>query len=396
MVHRARGGLVVRRLLAVCAASAAVGATAASATGGRSPTRTIVVHRAVAAPGTYRVTVELSTRSATRDAVLLQVGPKARRVTLDRRHRRIRVALAVRVRGHRVTIRVTMRRRSTVSVAIRRVAAVAPKRPPAPPAGGATSTGGPTTPQPTGSGRTELPSGQAMPLGDIAGWHQTYAQDFGGASVPSGWDVYKGQPGGDPAGWWDPSHVGVSGGELALLSSRDPAHCPSGCHALDDLVSGGVQLSGHQQRYGKYEIRMRADNAKGLGLTVLLWPVSNQGPPEIDMIADVGLRPRVGTGVGVVFGANNTDLVAKNTTADLSHWHTWGAEWTPGEVAFTLDGTVWATETNPNVSSVPMNLAIQIQAYPCSGAGSFGVCADSTTPASSDFDVDWVTQYSPG
>ncbi|MGH2850062.1 MAG: glycoside hydrolase family 16 protein [Solirubrobacteraceae bacterium] len=399
MVHRPRTRLGVRGLLAVCGAAAAVGVTATSATGGQPPTRTIVLHRPVPEPGTYRITVELSTRSAARDAVVLRVGRRSRRVTLDRR-RRIRVTLRVRVRGHRVTVRVTMRRGSTVSLAIRRVAAVIPKATPTPrpPPGGSTPTTGtgPSTTPPPGGSSGELPSGQAMPLGDIPGWRQTYAEDFSGSSVPSSWDVYKGQPGGDPAGWWDPSHVSVSGGELQILSSRDPAHCPSGCHALDDLVSGGVQLSGHSQTYGKYEIRMRADNAKGLGLTVLLWPVSNQGPPETDMIADVGFSPRVGTGVGVVFGANDTDLVAKNTTADLSQWHTWGAEWTPGKVAFTLDGNVWATETNPNVSSVPMNLAIQMQAYPCSGPGSFGVCADSTTPASSNFDVDWVTQYSPG
>jgi Glycosyl hydrolases family 16 len=397
-------------MLAACLTLAAVGATAATAIGGQPPTRSIVVHRSVAKPGTYRITVELASRSTRRATVVLHVGRQTRRVTLDRRHRRARIALRVRVGGHRFTIRATVRPYARISLAVRHVAGLAPKTTtkPKPPSSGSTGSTAPPAPTSTppsgstgsggspGSGGTEAPSGQAMPVGDIPGWHQTYAQDFSGSSMPSGWYVYSGEPGGDPAGWWDPSHVSVSGGELQLLSSRDPAHCPKGCTALDDLVSGGVQLNSHPQTYGKYEIRMRADNAKGLGLTVLLWPVSNQWPPEIDMIADVGFSPRVGTGVGVVFGAHNTDLVAKNTTADLSKWHTWGAEWTAGKVAFTLDGNVWATETSPNVSSVPMNLAIQIQAYPCSGPGSFGVCADSSTPSSSYFDVDWVTQYAPG
>jgi hypothetical protein len=85
----------------------------------------------------------------------------------------------------------------------------------------------------------------------------------------------------------------------------------------------------------------------------------------------------------------------KNTTADLTQWHTWGAEWTQGKVVFTLDGNVWATVTNPGISSVPMNLAIQMQAYPCDGIGGEAGCPDSSTPTSSDFDIDWVTQYSP-
>jgi hypothetical protein len=409
-IDRARRRHGIRRVLAACLALAAVGATAASAVGGQPRTRTIVVHRSVTKPGTYRLTLELATRSATRDPVTVRVGHQTRHLTLDRHHRRLRIALKVKVGGHRVAIRATMRRGAAISLAVRSIAAVTPKaKAPAPksPASGSTgatsttSTPAPTPAPPSGStggggSSGEQPSGQAMPLGNIPGWTQTYAQDFSGSAMPSGWYSYTGEPGGDPAGWWDPSHVSVSGGELQLLSSRDPAHCPSNCHALLDFVSGGVQLYTHPQTYGKYEIRMRADNAKGLGLTVLLWPVSNNWPPEIDMIADVGWSPRIGTGVGVVFGANNTDLTAKNTTADLTQWHTWGAEWTPGKVAFTLDGNVWATETNPNVSSVPMNLAIQIQAYPCSGPGSFGVCADSSTPASSDFDVDWVTQYASG
>jgi hypothetical protein len=58
---------------------------------------------------------------------------------------------------------------------------------------------------------------------------------------------------------------------------------------------------------------------------------------------------------------------------------------------------VWATIDNPNISSIPMNLAIQIQAYPCGNGGELGnvTCPNSSTPAQSYFQIDWVTQYSP-
>jgi hypothetical protein len=40
------------------------------------------------------------------------------------------------------------------------------------------------------------PSGQAMPRGDILGWHQTFADDFTGTMLnSSNWSPYYGQPG---------------------------------------------------------------------------------------------------------------------------------------------------------------------------------------------------------
>lgn len=420
--RRARGGLVWRRLLAVSLALAVAGATVANATPGRPRASALVKHERVGKPGTYRITIELWSNSASSDSVVLRVADRTRHVTLDRHHRRMRVTLRVKVAGRSFTIRATgTRRSSAIRLAVQRLSGPSATTPAAPttpkagstgasgasgsaglvggaPSSGPTGTGGSTGSSgpsgPSGSSAGEQPSGEAMPVGDIPGWTQTYAQDFSGTTLPPGWDAYTGMPGGDPAGWFDASHVSVSNGELQILSSIDPAHCPSGCTALDDYVTGGVQLYGHAQTYGKYEIRMRADNAKGLGLTVLLWP-TGAWPPEIDIVGDVGISPRIGTAVGDIFGDNNTSIDVKNKTVDLTQWHTWGAEWTPGQVAFTVDGTVWATADNPNISSAPMNLAIQIQAYPCSGPGSFGVCVDSTTPASSYFDVDWVTQYSP-
>jgi len=376
----------------------------ANATPGPPRASALVRHERVGRPGTYRVTIELWSLSKSRDTVVLRVGDKTRRVKLDRQHGRRRLTLRVTVRHRSFTIVATsVRRGSTIRLAVLRLSGppIPTTSPPAPtpvPSRSTGATGATASSGPTGPSQSEKPSGEAMPVGDIPGWHQTYAEDFNGSSLPAGWDAYTAQqPGGDPAGWWDASHVSVSNGELRILSSRDPAHCPAGCTAIDDFVSGGLQLYGHAQTYGKYEIRMRADNAKGLGLTVLLWPTGSW-PPEIDMVADIGLSPRIGTAVGTVaWGSGNNPGVAgvKDTSADLSQWHTWGAEWTAGKVVFTLDGNVWATVTNSNVSSAPMNLAIQMQAEPCNYYGGVAGCPDSTTPAASYFDIDWVTQYSP-
>ncbi len=61
-----------------------------------------------------------------------------------------------------------------------------------------TTTGtGPTTPWPVGVTDATEPSGMAPPDADaISGYTQSYVQDFNGGSLPSGWTIFTGQPGG--------------------------------------------------------------------------------------------------------------------------------------------------------------------------------------------------------
>jgi hypothetical protein len=65
--------------------------------------------------------------------------------------------------------------------------------------------------------------------------------------------------------------------------------------------------------------------------------------------------------------------------------------WSPGEVRYTIDGRVWATEMNPNVSAVPMNLVLQSQTD-CQAVAAQTCTApwDATEP---NVDIDWVVAY---
>jgi len=54
-------------------------------------------------------------------------------------------------------------------------------------------------------------------------------EDFNGTKLSSSWGPY----GGDPGGWWDPSHVVVTGGMLELQTYKDSNH-------NNTYVSGGV------------------------------------------------------------------------------------------------------------------------------------------------------------
>lgn len=240
--------------------------------------------------------------------------------------------------------------------------------------------------------------------GPIAGYVQTFADDFTGASLdPDDWQTYWGVPGGTPGGCWDPSHDVVGGGELDLETYADPGAiaadapyldvggCPAG-GVEDDLVSGGLKLVGLSQTYGIYEVRMRADDAQGVGVVALLWPTANSWPPEIDFAEDDGADPRSSVQASLHVGPDDAQYTHQ-LPVDASQWHTYGVIWSPGELQYTIDGTVWATTSGPEVPDVPMQLVIQSGAADCGG---WEVCPDQATARSlTNVDIDWVVAYAP-
>ena len=227
-----------------------------------------------------------------------------------------------------------------------------------------------------------------MPVGNIPGWRQVFADDFIGTSLNTGsWFAYSGQPGGDPGGWWSPTHVSVSGGELVLAGYRDPAFGGR-------WVTGGVSSKpGLVQTYGRYEVRFRFDAGVGIAHAILLWPADNSWPPEIDFSEDNGTTKRT-TYATLHWGQSNNQQQVQ-TPVDLTRWHTLGVQWTPGKLVYTLDGRAWATVSSRNVPSVPMVLDIQTQAWAC-GTSRWEACTSAATPTHVDLFVDWVVAYAPG
>ena len=70
----------------------------------------------------------------------------------------------------------------------------------------------------------------------------------------------------------------------------------------------------------------------------------------------------------------------------MTQWHTWGVIWTPNSITYTVDGTVWGTETtSASIPNMPMHISLQSQTWCSSG------WACPTTPQS--MQVDWVAQY---
>jgi beta-glucanase (GH16 family) len=237
------------------------------------------------------------------------------------------------------------------------------------------------------------PSGVAIPQSAPSGWKIVYEDWFGGNSLGSIWQAYSGQPGKDSGGWWDPSHDVVSGDELQLQAYADPAHCPraAGCESYDREVTGGVKL-GIARTYGRYLVRLRAGNAQGVSIVALLWPADNLGPPEIDFAEDNGATPRTLDTVTFHYG-DPEQAIRYTLPVNMSQWHTYGVQWTPGRIAYTIDGHTWATIHNAAVPSQPMNLAIQDQTWDC--GLSWEQCARTGPAPAANLDIAWVVVEAP-
>jgi beta-glucanase (GH16 family) len=230
------------------------------------------------------------------------------------------------------------------------------------------------------------PSGEAIPTGDLPGWKMVFSDDFKGRALDTrAWGAYSGAPGGDPGGFWDPSHVVVHDGVLELQTYQDPAFG-------NRWVSGGLSSArALKQTYGKYLVRFRMDPGFGIAGIMLLWPSNNLWPPEIDFAEDGG-GLRTQTNATLHYGATDSQI-ARTVTGDFTTWHTVGIEWTHGNLAYTLDGSVWATLASPLVPSQPMEMDIQTQAGTCGQVDT--PCPDATTPAHVNLQVDWVVAYRP-
>jgi beta-glucanase (GH16 family) len=216
-------------------------------------------------------------------------------------------------------------------------------------------------------------------------WKLAFRDDFSRGLDTSKWGRYSGQPGGDPGGWWEPSHVVVKRGVANLETYRDPAFGGR-------WVSGGMSSSrALKQAYGKYEVRFRVDRGKGIAAILLLWPSDGPWPPEIDFAEHGGrTSSREHMSATLHYGADDRQI-QRRVRADFTRWHTMGVEWTPGKLVYTLDGQRWATIRSPHVPDQRMEFAMQTQAGTC--GDQHAPCPDATTPPRVTMQIDWVAAY---
>ena len=236
------------------------------------------------------------------------------------------------------------------------------------------------------------PSGQAMPVGNLPGWDQIFADNFAHDAVPlgsfTGCDVHgcTGAPS-IPWGATDDGHPDTSG-NCQYYPSRTVSILDGVLHIYMHTAPDGLCMDASlyplvpNLTYGMYQVRFRSAEVPGYKGVFFLWPV-NKKSGEIDFPEanlDAPLKGHLHTVAG---GSQQQSF---RSTASWTSWHTATLEWTPTSVTFILDGTELGS-TTLDVPQTPMTLDLRaesdLQGAPKPPASAQGV-----------MEIDWLTVYS--
>jgi beta-glucanase (GH16 family) len=211
---------------------------------------------------------------------------------------------------------------------------------------------------------------------------QVFFEDFNGSSLNRDhWNaLYSGQYG-NGMFRWDPGQLEVGDGKLTIATERDGG----------SWVSGGLSTIPEGQTYGSYEFRARFDEGQGTASAILLWPSSNEWTDEVDIIETN--RP---DREGFAFTNHGSPNVTEYISEDISGWHTYRLDWTPGSLKLFIDGQQ-RSEITTDVPSQQMSFGMQGMVLAAHESW-FGGGPDGSTPSRVETEIDWVrvSEWTPG
>lgn len=227
---------------------------------------------------------------------------------------------------------------------------------------------------PAASPAAAVPTGDGAQAATALGWGPVLAGDeFSntGAPDPAKWSVYNGA-GQSGKGVRSPQAWNVANGVATV--SGDSAG-----------TTGGMSAKFAQQKYGRWETRMKT-NARDPQYhpVLILWPNKNASANCAEVDYGEGSTDTAKMKFFLHYACGGADF---QTTAaqpvDTTQWHDYAVEWTPAGITGYIDGVKTFTDTNPaHQPSVGMHQTLQLDWFPNGGA---------TAP--SQMQVDWVRVY---
>jgi hypothetical protein len=209
-----------------------------------------------------------------------------------------------------------------------------------------------------------------------------FFDDFNGGSVDrSLWrSLYSGEYG-NGAFAWTPGQIDVGGGLLEIGIERFG----------DQWLAGGLSTIPDGQTYGSYEFRARIDEGQGTAGVILLWPSNNTWSDEVDIV-----ETHRGDRDGFAFTNHGNPWETQYIDADVSEWHTYRLEWTPGQLLLSIDGREVSRMTN-DVPDQPMSFGMQGHVL-ADWERWYGGGPDASTPDRVEMQIDWVhvSAWTPG
>jgi beta-glucanase (GH16 family) len=216
------------------------------------------------------------------------------------------------------------------------------------------------------------------------GWHTVFADEFNGGGIDgSKWTVCgECRAGHGEVNSDNQNRVSVGDGLMRIRALRN------------DSSSWVWTYNTFQFKHGKVEIR--AQMPKGQGVWPALWmlPKQEEWPPEIDIYESINNEGRYFVNYHYNGGGGNRQYHPDGphpVNTDTTQWHTYGVEWSPGLLVFTLDGQEVgrATQGVDQLDAArPMYLIMNVAM-----GGDWAGSPDGSTPEVNDMLVDWVRVY---
>lgn len=246
------------------------------------------------------------------------------------------------------------------------------------------------------------PSGQAMPVGDLAGWRQVFAEDFTVNAPTGSWGASCAT---DPNAAQKIVYTGAGGTRWRTYPDCYTDTIPKRPYRSDQVLSVhdgtldfhlrnvdgrpaganpspviNAATSSQYQTYGRYTARFRVDTTSlsEYHIAWLLWPANDADWKCAE--SDFPESSLSSTSVGAfAHHSCNGAQDAFSASIDYTQWHTYTQEWAPGVRRYYLDGQLIGTSTTA-VFAGPQRWQLQTET---SGDGTH----------SGHLLVDWVAVY---
>lgn len=206
------------------------------------------------------------------------------------------------------------------------------------------------------------------------GWGPVVAGDeFSNTGAPDStkWSMFKGS-----------GHAGKGVRSPAAWSVANGVATVSGDSAG---TTGGMSAKFAQQKYGRWETRMKTNSRDPQYHPVLiLWPDrgTTSQCAEIDYAEGSNDTENMKFFLHFACGGSEAQTYAKHAV-DSTQWHNYAVEWTPAGITGYIDGVQTFSDTNPaHQPTVSMHQTLQLDWFPN---------GSSTKP--SQMHVDWVRVY---
>ena len=202
----------------------------------------------------------------------------------------------------------------------------------------------------------------------------TYLDDFDTLNTAD-WDVYD-SLGHAGHGRRLPAQVTAANGVLTIAGESDG-------------TTGGMKWRGRSQRYGRWDVRLRAARgAVAYHPVVLLWGRGggvDTARGEIDIV-EVWQRANRDRNSFTVHYGGESDSIGANSHLDMTQWHTYHLVWQDTFLYTWIDDlpSYFSTNRTDVLPPGPVDLTLQLDWFP--HEGTFG----GTTAS---MEVDYVAQY---